>query len=38
MDDWEIKNSIDRNTWEQSRQASELGKMRRDQKDFIGRF
>ena len=34
MDDWEIKNSIDRNTWEQSRQASELGKMRRDQERF----
>ena len=34
MDDWEIKNSIDRNTWDQSRQASELGKMRRDQERF----
>ncbi|WP_165212720.1 hypothetical protein ACFSN5_01940 [Streptococcus tangpeifui] len=34
MDDWKIKNSIDRNTWEQSRQSSALEKMQRDQERF----
>lgn len=34
MDDWGIRNSIDRNTWEQSRQSSALEKMQRNQERF----
>lgn len=34
MDDWEIRNSIDRNTWEQSRQSSALEKIQRNQERF----